>query len=148
MTCVGTGIGEAMYMKRCADSKGWLYVIQKEAHIRMTVRNHSTVNVTIGTPKAPKYVIRRIPRRRFPPITAHVLMVKTTVTHRSAPERRQHILDVDLLSAKPKQSSNMARGLTIKMEVFGKGKVDTYQEFFRVQASHPGYRVRPLHCPG
>jgi hypothetical protein len=89
MTCVGTGIGEAMCMKRCAQ---WAVVIQgdqKETHVQMTVGDHNTVDVKAGIPKAMKNAARRMPRRRSPPVTAHVLMVKTTVNHRSAPGKEK-----------------------------------------------------------
>ena len=64
-------------------------MVRKEIHVQIRVGNHITVNVQPGTHKAMKNAARKIPRRRPPPATAHVLMVKTTVVDQPG-ERKKH----------------------------------------------------------
>jgi len=83
----------------------------------MRVGNHLTVKTIAGTHKAMKNAARRIPRRRPPPLTAHVLMVKMTVAHRSASGKKKTLnVIVDLLSARNMHSTIMTgKMLTIRI---------------------------------
>ena len=82
----------------------------------MRVGNHITVTIQPGTHKAMKNAARKIPRRRLPPRTAHVLIVKTTVIHRSAPGILKKQVIVDLLSGRHMHSTTMPEK-TLKIRI-------------------------------
>jgi hypothetical protein len=104
----------------------------------MTVGNHPTVKTRPGTHKAMKTAARRIPRRTPPPVTAHVLMVKTTVTHRSAPGKEKNFgYDRGLAFCQEHaQHDHDWKMLTIRIShgTFVRDTVDTYIEPFQFDA--------------